>query len=159
MSAALRPFLPSDAPTLAAIFAASVEELTAEDYNEAQRVAWAEFAEEPEFAARVARGLTLVSTVDGVPVGFASLQGADHIEFLYVDPAVAGQGIGALLFDALEKLARARGAGRLEVDASDTARGFFERKGFVATRRNTVMRGGEWLGNTRMEKQLGGVET
>jgi putative acetyltransferase len=100
-------------------------------------------------------GLSLVATMAGAPVGFAALKGPDHIEMLYVHPAAAGQGVAKLLCDALEKLARARGAKRLTVDASDTARGFFERRGFTGQHRNTVMRGEEWLGNTRMEKRLG----
>ena len=58
---------------------------------------------------------------------------------LYVHPAAAGQGAGTMLCDALEKLAAARGAKELTVDASDTARGFFERRGFVAQSRNTVL--------------------
>ena len=41
---ALRPFLPADTPILAAIFVASIEELTADDYSEAQRAAWAAVA-------------------------------------------------------------------------------------------------------------------
>jgi len=34
----LRPFLPDDVPVLAAIFAANIEELTSEDYTEAQQL-------------------------------------------------------------------------------------------------------------------------
>ena len=34
---AMRPFLPADAPLLAEIFRASIEELTGDDYSEAQR--------------------------------------------------------------------------------------------------------------------------
>ena len=37
-----------------------------------------------------------------------------------------------MLCDALEKLAAARGAKELTVDASDTARGFFEQRGYTA---------------------------
>ena len=37
---ALRPFLPTDTPVLAAIFAASIEGLTGDDYSEAQQEAW-----------------------------------------------------------------------------------------------------------------------
>ena len=73
---------------------------------------------------------------------------------LYVHPAAAGQGAAAMLVDALEKLAAARGSKELSVDASDTARGFFERRGFVAKTRNTVTLGGEWLANTTMVKPL-----
>jgi putative acetyltransferase len=73
---------------------------------------------------------------------------------LYVHPAAAGHGIGTMLVDALEKLAGSRGTKRLSVDASDTARGFFEQRGYVAQQRNTVSRGGEWLTNTTMTKDL-----
>ena len=38
---ALRPFLAADTPMLAAIFVAAIEELTGEDYSEAQQEAWA----------------------------------------------------------------------------------------------------------------------
>ena len=38
---ALRPYLPQDAPMLAEIFRASVEELTEDDYTPAQQEAWA----------------------------------------------------------------------------------------------------------------------
>ena len=34
------------------------------------------------------------------------------------------------------------------------ARGFFERRGFVAQQRNTVFLGDEWLANTTMVKPL-----
>jgi putative acetyltransferase len=67
---------------------------------------------------------------------------------------VAGQGVGAMLCDALEKLAAARGATRLTADASDTALGFFSRRGFVPQRRNSVPRDDEWLANTTVQKTL-----
>jgi putative acetyltransferase len=152
---ALRPYLPADAPLLAEIFRASIEELTGDDYTQEQQEAWASSADdEADFAARLAARLTLVATLNGSPVGFAALEGADKIDMLYVHPAVAGQGIGKLLIDALEKLAASRGAARLKVEASDSASGFFQRRGFVSTTRNSVLRGDEWLANTTMEKQL-----
>jgi putative acetyltransferase len=155
MTAALRPFLAADAPVLAAIFQASIEELAAEDYSAAQQAAWAAQADdETAFAERLAGGLTLVATIAGAPVGFATLQGAEHVDMLYVHPSAAGQGVATLLLDALEKLARARGAKRIGADVSDTARAFFERRGFAAERRNTVALGDEWLGNTTMQKRL-----
>jgi putative acetyltransferase len=152
---ALRPYLPADAPLLAEIFRASIEELTAEDYSEAQRGVWEAAADdEAAFGARLAKELTLVATLGGSVVGFVSLKGAEQVDLLYVHPAVAGQGIGAMLCDAVERLAGARGAPRLVADASDTARGFFEHRGYVAQRRNTVALGDEWLATTTMEKKL-----
>lgn len=151
---ALRPYLAADTPLLVEIFRAAIAELGAQDYTEAQQAAWAAAADdEGAFAARLAGALTLVATMDGAPVGFAALSGT-VIDMLYVHPAVAGHGVGAMLCDALEKLAAARGVGQLTTDASDTAVGFFTRRGFVAERRNSVPRHGEWLANTTMTKQL-----
>jgi putative acetyltransferase len=150
----LRPYLPADAPVLAAIFQASIEELAAEDYSEAQLAAWTAWAEDVEaFGRRLADALTIIATVAGEPAGFASLR-EDRIDMLYVDPAVAGQGVGSRLLEALEKLAANRGIRQLSVEASDNAQPFFQRRGFTARTRNSVPRGGEWLGNTTMQKEL-----
>jgi putative acetyltransferase len=152
---ALRPFLAADTPVLAAIFVAAIEELTGEDYSEAQQEAWASVADDEEqFGKRLASELTLIATLQNSPVGFASLKGADHIDMLYVHPAAAGQGVASMLCDALEKLAGARGAKSLTVDASDNAEGFFAKRGYVGKQRNTVTVNGEWLANTTMQKTL-----
>jgi len=153
---ALRPFLPADTPVLAAIFAASIEALTGDDYSEAQQEAWATAADdEAELGKRLASGLTLVATLEGAPVGFVSLKGKDHVDLLYVHPDAVGQGIAAMLCGAIEKLAAARGATSLTVDASDNAAEFFVKRGYEAKQRNTVSLNGEWLANTTMQKSLG----
>ena len=152
---ALRPFLAEDIPVLAAIFAAAIEELTGDDYNDAQQEAWASVADdEDQFGRRLASELTLVATLQDSPVGFAALKGADHIDMLYVHPGAAGHGVGSMLTDALEKLAGGRGAKSLTVDASDNAQEFFSKRGYVAKQRNTVTINGEWLANTTMQKTL-----
>ena len=153
--AGLRPFLPADAAILAEVFRASIADLTGDDYSEAQQQAWAGTADDEEaFGKRLLGQLTLVATLQTAPVGFASLKGTDHIDLLYVHPSAAGQGVASMLCDALEKLAGARGAKVLTVDASDNAQEFFLKRGYVATRRNTVTLNGEWLANTTMQKTL-----
>jgi putative acetyltransferase len=157
---AMRPLLPEDIPLLAEIFRSSIAELTAEDYSEAQQAAWTSAADdEAEFGAKLAATLTLIATFAGAAVGFASLADNTRIDMLYVHPAAAGQGAGAMLAEALEKLAAARGAKELTVETSDSARGFFEKRGFVARTRNTVLRNGEWLATTTMTKPLAATGT
>jgi putative acetyltransferase len=152
---ALRPYLAEDVPVIAAIFAASIEGLTSDDYSEGQQQAWASAADdEAAFGRRLASQLTLVATLQGSPVGFASLKGKDHIDLLYVHPAAVGQGVAATLCDALERLARGRGATSLMVDASDNSAEFFARRGYEARQRNTIAMAGEWLANTTMQKRL-----
>jgi putative acetyltransferase len=152
---ALRPYLPQDAPFLAEIFRASIEGLTEDDYTPAQQEAWASEADDLEgFAERLGKHLTLIATMDGSPVGFITLDAPTDIGLFYVHPAVAGQGAGRLLYDAIEKIATSRGASHLAVEASDTARDFFARRGFTPEQRNTVSMGNEWLSNTTMKKRL-----
>ena len=156
---ALRPMLPTDVPVLAALFRASVATLTEDDYDDDQREAWATSAEdEAAFGRKLAACLTLIATLGGETAGFASLEGKDKVTMLYVAPEFARQGVATALVDALIKLATARGAAKLTVDASDTARDLFAKRGFIPMVRNMVPVGGEWLGNTTMERQLAAAE-
>ena len=156
MSAAtLRPYLPADARALAEIFCASIEILAEDDYSDGQRAAWMTLADDiSAFGKKLAGELTLVALVDGEPVGFAALKGADCIDMLYVHPDHARAKIATLLIDAREKLAGARGAKKLTTDASDTARPFFAARGYVDMSRNVLPLGDEWLANTTMAKTL-----
>ena len=151
----LRPFLPQDAAVVAQIFRDAIEELTEDDYDEAQRSAWMASADdEQSFAKRLAAQTTLLALRDGEPVGFVSLKGSDLLDMLYVRPEVAGEGIGTFLANAAETLARGRGAKILNVDASDTALPFFEKLGFKPQFRQSIALEDEWLANTKMAKVL-----
>lgn len=151
----LQPFLPADTVALVDLYAQSIDELTADDYTEDQRLAWAGVAADAEvFARRLGAMTTLVVKVDGEYAGFAALKDNATLDMLYVHPYFAGQGVGSTLADAMERLAKSRGATAITVDASDTAQEFFTRRGYVAQHRNSVPRGEEWLTNTTMKKDL-----
>lgn len=151
----LRPLLPADVAALREVFAQSIEALTADDYNEEQRLAWAGRAEDKAtFAQRLAGATTLVVMVNGQHAGFGSLRDNNVLDMLYVHPHFAGQGVGTALADALERLALGRGATEITTEASDTAEPFFAQRGYVATQRNLNPVDGQWLSNTTMKKTL-----
>ena len=155
MTARLRPYLPSDAPALADVFRTSIEILAEEDYSDAQREAWAAVADDVEdFGVWLGGMLTLVVEDDSGLVGFAALEDNAMIALLYTRPDFARRGVATLLCDALEKLAAARGTATITTDASDTSQPFFAQRGYTPVKRNTVIRGEEWLGNTTMQKKL-----
>lgn len=160
-SISFRPYLPKDAPAVAELFVASIEELAAEDYDEAQRAAWASAADDlAAFDAALAGMLTILAEAGGELIGFAALKDnakakeSRIIEMLYVAPEHARQGIGKALLDVMELLARQRGAETLTVDAAESAREFFGEFGYEMQARNTVIRADEWLVNTTMKKTL-----
>lgn len=151
----LQPFLPADTMALVDLFAQSIEELTQDDYTEDQRLAWASGAADAEaFAERLGGMVTLIVKIDGQYAGFGALKDNATLDMLYVHPYFAGQGVGTALTDALERLAKSRGAEAITVDASDTAEPFFQKRGYVAQHRNSVPREDEWLTNTTMKKDL-----
>jgi putative acetyltransferase len=152
----LRPYLPADAKRCAEIFRSSIEELAVEDYDEDQREAWASTSDnEAAFRGRLEGALTLIAVIEREIVAFGSLKGSEKIDMLYVHPDFAREGAARALIDALTKLAVARGAKRLTVDASDVSKPLFERLDFRADKRNLVHVGDQWLANTTMTKTLG----
>lgn len=151
----MRPFLKADTPRLQDLFANAIEELTQDEYDEEQRLAWITRAADAEaFAKRLIANVTILVEQDGEILGFASLAGGKEIDMLYVHPDAVGQGVGSALLGAMEKLAAARGAQALFVDASDTAHEFFTRRGYADVRRNTVPIDNVWVSNTTMTKPL-----
>lgn len=153
----LRPFLPADTVRLQDLFAQSIEELTQDDYDEDQRLAWISRAADPaEFAKRLMEALTLVVERDGELQGFASLKNNAEIDMLFVHPFAVGEGVATTLLDALERLAAARGAKTLTADVSDTAHDFFQSRGYQPMRRNNVPIDDVWLASTTMTKTLSG---
>lgn len=153
---AFRPYLAADAARCAQIFRDAIEFSAADDYDDDQRAAWAARADDEDaFGARLAGQLTIVATLEGFVVAFASLEGAEKLDMLYVDPAAGRQGVGAALIDALARLAKARGAKRLTAEASDASKPLFDRAGFSAERRSLVRLEDQWLAHTTMTKPLG----
>lgn len=151
----LRPFLIADTSRLQDLFAQAIEELTQDEYDEDQRLAWITRAADAEaFAKRLTANVTILVEQDGEILGFASLAGNKEVDMLYVHPYAVGQGVGTTLLDAMERLATARGTEAIFVDASDTAHEFFTRRGYADVRRNTVPIDGVWLSNTTMTKPL-----
>ena len=66
--------------------------------------------DEEAFGARLAEQLTLLGTMEGSPVGFASLKAPDGSTCSTCIRRRPGTASATMLVDALEKLAPARGA-------------------------------------------------
>ncbi len=154
----LRPFLPQDAGALVELFRASIEGLTADDYDDEQRVAWMSQADdEAAFSARLAQNLTILALHQSQIVGFASFKNNQFLDMLYVHPDYSGQGVGGYLLEAIEKLSAHRGVKKITLESSDTAKDFFVARGYDPQSRNTHLRAGQWLGVTTMTKELADI--
>lgn len=152
----IRAFRPDDAAALAAIFHAAVREVASRDYSVAQVAAWSPAPPASDrYVERGCRHLLLVATDGGDrPLAYGDIAPGGYLDHLYCAPGAIGSGVASLLYAALKAGARASGATRLLVDASETARPFFTRHGFRLEGRREVVLGGVALHNYRMVKPL-----
>lgn len=90
----------------------------------------------------------------GRHLGFGDLEPDGHLDFLYVAPEAEGLHVGASIYAALEEHACKFKMPRIYVEASELAKSFFLRRGFVILGRNDLKLGNVAIHNFRMEKQL-----
>ncbi|HEY2034016.1 MAG TPA: GNAT family N-acetyltransferase [Rhizomicrobium sp.] len=152
----IRTYATADAQELANLFRRAVREIGARDYDAAQLKAWADGISAERLDARLSDGrLALVAVgEDGRLLAFGDLEADGHIDFLYALPEIAGKGVVAMLYDALETHARAKFMPRLYTEASEAARRFFLKKGFAVLQRRDFLIGATPIHNYAMEKLL-----
>ncbi|MBO9501735.1 GNAT family N-acetyltransferase [Brevundimonas sp. A19_0] len=146
-----------DAEAMAGVYERAVRDIGARYYSAEQVVAWVGQGSRAErFRRKITdgrRGWVAVDQANRV-TGFADLEADGHIDLVYVDPAVAGQGVATLMLDELENAARSTGITRLFVEASEPARRMFERRGYTVTARRDFEIGGVAIHNYAMERTL-----
>ena len=142
----LRRFEAGDLPAVQELFAGSIRTVCRGGYTPAELEAWANRAGGIT-AKRLLDCYTLVAEEEGHLLGFGNLEPGGHLDCLYTAADSQRRGVAASLCDALE-------AELLRVEASRTARGFFERRGYQVAAAQLVPVDGEELENFRMAKKL-----
>ncbi len=157
MEVTIRVYEQRDAADLADVFFRSVRQVAISDYTPAQVSAWAPERRTPEQSHQWAgdgRLVLLATNENDRAVAFIDLEPDGHIDHLFCAPEAAGQGIASQLYEAAETAARQQGVSRLYTEASELARRFFERKGFVVLERQDMVIRGEPIHNYKMAKDL-----
>jgi putative acetyltransferase len=154
----IRTYQPDDAAGVADVFYRSVREVALSDYTTEQVRAWVPGrwdAEQEHLRSGDGRLVLVAADGRGRVVAFIDLEPDGHIDRLFCAPEAAGRGIASQLYDGIETAAREQGVGRLFTEASELARRFFERKGFIALERQDKILRGVPIHNYRMAKTFG----
>lgn len=157
MDVTIRTYEPRDAADVADVFFRSVRQVAISDYTPAQVSAWAPEPRTPEWAHQWAgdgRLVLLATDENDRAVAFIDLEPDGHIDRLFCAPEAAGQGIASRLYEAMEAAARQQQISRLYTEASELARRFFARKGFVVLERQDMVIRGVPIHNYKMAKAL-----
>ena len=146
----LRFYRPEDLGEVGALFYETVHGLTAGDYTEEQRRAW---APSPLLPARwqdsLTKNKTLLAFQERKLVGFGDFEAPDLLNRLYVHKDHSKQGIGSVLCAALEAFCLDR---PLYAHVSVTAQPFFLKRGYLLLSQQQVLRQGVLLENALMVK-------
>ncbi|WP_271220770.1 GNAT family N-acetyltransferase [Streptosporangium carneum] len=151
----IRPYRSDDAQATLDVFYRAIRVTASRDYDPAQLAAWASPDIDPaDWATARKEATTWVAEIDGTVVGFTDIDPTGYIDMMFVDPRVGRTGVAGALLDRVTEIARSREVGELTVNASLTARPFFERRGFTMIAEQQVERRGSVLTNFRMRSPL-----
>lgn len=146
----LRDYRSEDCPVLAQLFYQTIHTVNLGDYTQEQVDAWATGQVDLERWDRtLGERRAVVAQEDGIIVGFGDMDESGYLDRLFVHKDYQGRGIATAICDVLEGRSR---AGRLWVQASITARPFFEGRGYRVVKKQQVERRGVLLTNFVMEK-------
>lgn len=152
----IRYLSPKDGEAAAHIFFDAVQNGTADVYSDIERDAWAGTV--PDVSGWIEKFKTIsgfAADIDNQMVGFMTLNAEGYIDFAFVRSDVAGQGIGRLLYTALETHAIEHKIEVLTTTASKKAQPFFERFNWQIDQEQTVKKWNIALTNFKMSKMLG----
>lgn len=151
----IRRFRPEDAEQIAHLFHDTIHSINLGDYSLAQVQAWSpDDLYFRDWETACGDRLTYVAENSGQILGFGELKPEGHIDCFYCHKNHIGKGIGSQIYQAIETQAKALGLTTLSVDASITAKAFFQKMGFSVIHSQQVQRRGETLTNYRMQKSL-----
>lgn len=139
---------------IAELFTHTIHKTCNKDYSQTQLNAWANPNIDYEtWAQRVEKTKPFLALMDEKLVGFCEFYD-DYIDCFYVHHEHQGQGVGKALLTHIITLTEQQSIKSLRVDASITAKPFFESFGFTVLQKNKVARQGIILENFSMIKEL-----
>lgn|SRR5215469_2781487 len=139
-SIVIREAAATDILDLHRVHAASVKELCSATYGRATAEAWASNPNINRYTKHLGPDFRCLVAASGAIIwGFGSIDLAkSQLAALFVHPEWAGAGVGALLLNALERLAIDCRLNGLSIEASLNARRFYERHGYQSIENRRV---------------------
>ncbi|MEX0330746.1 MAG: GNAT family N-acetyltransferase [Puniceicoccaceae bacterium] len=147
----IRKFSPQDAKEVSEIVLRNLLEVNTKDYDPTLMATLAEYYTPKEIILASKEKEVFVGVIEEKIVATAALMENEWIHDFFVDPGRHFKGLGRIMIDYLEQLARCRGIKILRVPSSVTAVGFYERLGY-STIKEVVSE--EGLTEILMEKNL-----
>ena len=152
----IRKVLPSDVFELQELYRGTVLTVNRKDYSQEEVEDWASCGEnEAHWEDLMERLYFVVAENERKEItGFASITDEGYLHALFIHRDFQGAGWATLLLKHMEQYAAKRGIRMITAEVSETARPFFEKKGYVVEREQRRKANRLCLKNYRMKKDL-----
>lgn len=152
----IRRAVPGDAERMHQIHVDSIRKLCAADYTLKQIESWVRYRSVQDYRQALEAGeLNWVAVLpDEITAGYATFV-HNELTALFVDPSYARHGVGKALIETIEQHARQQTLNELVLQATVTAKRFYQRLGYQPVADNTyVLPDGAAIECVRMNKVL-----
>lgn len=122
----------SDIPEIIKLYDETVRAVNSKDYNKQEVEVWASSAENPGmWKNRIAEQYFIVAEAGGMIVGFSSIASDGYLDYMYVHKDYQRKGAARKLLEEIELKAVEQKNIEIYSHVSRTAKGFFEKNGYI----------------------------
>lgn len=152
----VRPAVITDVVAMQSLFRDTVLQICRRDYTAEEVADWVSCGDSLEHwkALLSAHRYIVAQDRQGNIIGFSSMNAAGYLHAMFVHKDWQRKGIAALLLSEVEKMAHGYGVDRISVEASITARAFFEKHGYTVMREQKAKANRLYMTNFVMMKIL-----
>lgn len=144
-----------DLKEMQSLFVHTIRSVCIHDYNPQQIEVWSSSVQNKErWIQKIQSQYLLIGEMDSKMVGFASLEGIDYFDLLYVHADYQSMGIAGALADLIEEEARNRGSKTIYAHVSKTAFRFFSKRNYQLILENHFFINEVAISNFKLTKEL-----
>ncbi len=151
----LRTATEDDIPAIIELYQGTVRTINAPDYTPEQIDVWASGAEDlKRWSDTVHKQYFVIAEIGKSIAGFSSITPEGYLDFLYVHKDRQRMGVGSALLNEIERKALKQGNHEIYSHVSRTAKGLFEKHGYIHKEDLRDMYKGMLFINALMVKKL-----
>lgn len=155
MKIKIRTATESDVAAIADLYSETVRNINSKDYTERQIEVWSNGSANLEnWKRHIKEQYFVVAEIKNTIAGFSSITPEGYLDFMYVHKDFQRVGIAKKLLDEIEKKAIEQKNPEIFSHVSKTAKGFFEKSGYVFSGESIDPYKGEVFINNIMKKKF-----
>lgn len=147
-----------DVGMITQLFRDTIQNINSKDYSADEIDDWSSWwNDHDKWRERIEEQYFIKAMIDGKTVGFSSLATDGYLDFMFTHKDYQRHGVAGNLLRKIERKAKEQSNDLIYSDVSITARGFFERHGYIVEKQQFKKSRNKELINFRMTKTVNGI--